>query len=60
MLKFPAIKFLSAVREKDIQSKIPSIYCSPKDNLKDLIKKMTASRIHRIYVCNDDHTPSKW
>lgn len=46
------------VLNQQLNDRVPAIYCMQKDTLRDVILKMNANRIHRIYVCNENHIPS--
>ncbi|EFC47837.1 predicted protein [Naegleria gruberi] len=50
LLDLPVIDFLSAVRQKSVNEKYPYIYCKPDSTLELIVKRLKATRVHRLIV----------
>lgn len=57
LLDLPVIDFLSAVRQKSVNEKYPYIYCKPDSSLELIVKRLKATRVHRLIVL-DNQFPS--
>ncbi|KAL9649568.1 hypothetical protein ABK040_003246 [Willaertia magna] len=50
LLDLPVLDFLSAVRQKSVTEKYPYIYCKPDSSLELIVKRLKATRVHRLIV----------
>lgn len=57
MLLEPVTEFLAATVDKSRDEMHPAITCAKNTTLERVIRKLDTSRIHRIYVKNDDGIP---
>jgi len=59
VLRLPINAFLSKIRAESIDIRTPSISCNVNETLEMVIRKLAATRVHRIYVVNssNDYTP---
>jgi len=52
-----ALEFASAVRSHEINVSSPSIVSHPDDTLLKVIAKLAATRIHRVYITDEERKP---
>lgn len=55
ILSLPIIDFLSAIRQLEVSAreKSPTISVRPQDTVEKVVGKLAATRVHRVFVCDD-------
>mmetsp|Transcript_14080 Transcript_14080/g.19592 ORF Transcript_14080/g.19592 Transcript_14080/m.19592 type:complete len:317 (-) Transcript_14080:111-1061(-) len=51
------LEFIQAVRAKRLDTFAASIHCKESSTLKEIIERLAAAKIHRLYIVDDDHKP---
>jgi len=54
-LNMPIMQFLNKIRQEHIDIRMPTITCSPRDTLAFLIEKLSATKIHKIFIADDSN-----
>jgi len=57
LLFHSAIKYVQSVRESEVQESIPTIHCTPKNTLIDILTRISSLRIHRMFVVDENIRP---
>jgi len=57
VLQFPIMQFLNEIRSDNIDISTPVITCHTHDNLAMLIGKLVATKVHRVFIVEDDFKP---
>jgi len=52
-LQQPIMNWLNVIRQESIETRTPTISCSPHDNLSTVIGKLSVTKVHRIFVADD-------
>jgi len=55
LLNEPIMKYLNRIRQESIEIKIPTISCSTHDSLATAIGKLASTKIHKLFVADDEH-----
>jgi len=54
LLHTPILGFLNAIRQQSIDIKSPTISCSTHDSFDTLIGKLASTKIHRLFIADDN------
>eukprot|EP01111_Echinosteliopsis_oligospora_P012990 TRINITY_DN454_c0_g1_i1.p1 TRINITY_DN454_c0_g1~~TRINITY_DN454_c0_g1_i1.p1 ORF type:complete len:312 (-),score=63.61 TRINITY_DN454_c0_g1_i1:155-1090(-) len=57
VLQLPIMQFLNEIRSDNIDICTPVITCHTHDNLALLISKLVATKVHRVFIVEDDFKP---
>jgi len=59
LLQIPIIDFLKQIRSLSVDIMAPVITCKPTDSFAMVIAKLAATKVHRLFVTDDDFKPIK-
>lgn len=57
ILSQPLVDFLSAIRRKEIRTRVPVAVVSSEATLASVVGKLAATKMHRLYVCDAEKHP---
>lgn len=58
LLTEPCLEFLTAIRRRELRTRVPAAVVSPSAPLSSVVNKLSATRMHRLFVCDDAHRPT--
>jgi len=59
LLQIPIMDFLKQIRSMSVDIMAPVITCKPTDSFAMVIAKLAATKVHRLFVTDDDFKPLK-
>jgi CBS domain-containing protein len=57
LLALPVMDFLSAVRQTQLHTRAPLVTVGPEATVAQVVRKMTVTGLHRVYVADKDRRP---
>eukprot|EP00455_Lapot_gusevi_P010667 TRINITY_DN1483_c0_g1_i3.p2 TRINITY_DN1483_c0_g1~~TRINITY_DN1483_c0_g1_i3.p2 ORF type:complete len:117 (+),score=45.26 TRINITY_DN1483_c0_g1_i3:43-393(+) len=57
LLQQPILSFLNAIRQSELETRNPTIGVRPTATLKHVINKLVATKVHRVFVGDENHHP---
>jgi len=55
LLHVPISDFLKKIRQESLDERMPTFAVASHDSLRVVINKLVATRVHRVFVANDEH-----
>ena len=58
LLAEPCQDFLTAIRRKELRTRVPAAIVAVNAPLASVVNKLAATKMHRLFICDDSHRPT--